>query len=60
MKNRDVERFVRLLERLKWSNLRVAEYLGVSERSVYRWKNGTHRIPQTVFVALELTLRSEV
>ena len=40
----------------KMTRLEVAEYLGVSERTLYRWVMGDARFPRMVFVALDLLL----
>jgi predicted DNA-binding transcriptional regulator AlpA len=42
------------------TRLEVAEYLGISERALYRWMNGESRFPHMVFVALEKLLTTEV
>jgi len=60
MKEPDEERLRRLIESLKMTRLQVAEYLGISERTIYRWESKTHRIPRMAFIALELLLQTEV
>jgi transcriptional regulator with XRE-family HTH domain len=60
MKEPDEDRLRRLIETLKMTRLQVAEYLGVSERTIYRWESKQHRIPRMVFIALELLLQTEV
>lgn len=60
MKQSDSERLIELIDRLKITRLQVAEHLGVSERTVYRWLCGERRIPRMVFIALELLLQADV
>jgi hypothetical protein len=37
----------------------VAEYLGVNERTLYRWLAGQSRIPYSVIRALELLTKDK-
>jgi hypothetical protein len=60
MKETDQEKLVKIIKKLNMTKVMVAEYLGVSERTIYRWEYGYSRIPHTVFLALELLLKSEV
>ena len=48
------EKLARMIARLGLSRLHVAEYLGVSERTIYRWIAGDTHVPRMVFIALEL------
>jgi transcriptional regulator with XRE-family HTH domain len=59
-KETDREKLVRLVNETKMTRLEVAEYLGISERALYRWMNGESRFPHMVFVALEKLLMTEV
>jgi transcriptional regulator with XRE-family HTH domain len=59
-KETDREKLVRLVNETKMSRLQVAEYLGISERSLYRWMNGESRFPHMVFVALDKIAESTV
>lgn len=43
-----------MLSELDMPNTEAATYLGVRERTVYRWLAGTSRVPKMVFLALEL------
>ena len=43
-----------MLLELDMLNTEAATYLGVRERTVYRWLAGTSRVPKMVFLALEL------
>jgi len=43
----------------KMTRLEVAEYLGVSERTLYRWLVGDANFPQMVFIALGLLVPEE-
>jgi hypothetical protein len=59
-KETDREKLVRLVNETKMTRLEVAEYLGISERALYRWMNGESRFPHMAFVALEKLLTTEV
>ena len=48
------DRLVRKIAELNVTRLEVAEFLGVSERSLYRWMTGQHAFPRMVLIALEL------
>ena len=37
----------------------VAEYLGVSERTLYRWLSGTSSFPRMVFIAMRVLLQKK-
>lgn len=52
----DTERLTRIIAKTGMSRLQIAVYLGVSERTVYRWIAGDTHIPRMVFIALELLL----
>jgi DNA-binding transcriptional regulator YiaG len=53
-------RIINILNTLNMPRIEVAEYLGVSERTLYRWMSGDTRIPRMAFIALELLLKREV
>jgi len=59
-KETDREKLVRLVNETEMTRLEVAEYLGISERALYRWMNGESRFPHMVFVALENLLTTGV
>ena len=59
-KETDREKLVRLVNETKMTRLEVAEYLGISERALYRWMNGESRFPHMVFVALEKLLTTGI
>ena len=48
------ERFMAELKSHKMSNVAFADYLGVSERTIYRWKRGESRVPMSVFKYLHI------
>jgi DNA-binding transcriptional regulator YiaG len=55
MSKTDAKYLIKLLENSNMTNLEFARFIGVSERTVYRWLNGTSRIPASVFKVLEMT-----
>jgi hypothetical protein len=52
----DKDRLVRLLWDLNVLNAEGARLIGVSERALYRWLTGKHRIPYSAIRVLELEL----
>lgn len=50
----DQEILAFMLSELDMLNSEAAVYLGVRERTLYRWLAGTSRIPKMVFLSLEL------
>ena len=50
----NADRMAELIAKLKMSRLQIAEYLGVTERTVYRWIAGDTNPPKMAFIALEL------
>jgi DNA-binding transcriptional regulator YiaG len=49
-----VEKFKELVAQVANSNEEVAQFLGVSVRTVYRWLSGQTKIPQPALRALQL------
>jgi len=60
-KTKDDEReYLReLVEKTGNLYVEVADYLGVNERTLYRWLSGESRIPYSVIKALELLTTPE-
>lgn len=48
------EKLAQLIYKLGMSRLQVADYLGVSERTIYRWVAGHTHVPRMVFIAMQL------
>jgi transcriptional regulator with XRE-family HTH domain len=59
MEKTNADKLVMMIGKLNKSRLEVAVYLGVSERTVYRWMSGKARFPRMVFLALELMGKEE-
>jgi len=63
MSKKEADRLYQLVEDIcakgRMTRLEVAEYLGVSERTLYRWVMGDARFPRMAFIALELLLPTE-
>ena len=55
-----IAKIVNILNNLNMPRIEVAEYLGISERTLYRWMSGDARIPRMAFIALELLMKREV
>lgn len=53
-KQSEIENFKKLVSIVANSNVEVADFLGVSVRTVYRWLSGTTKIPKSAMRALEL------
>lgn len=52
----DAEKLRQMVNKLGMSRLQVADYLGVSERTLYRWMFGDSAFPRMVFIALKVLL----
>ena len=53
-KQSEIENFKKLVSIVANSNVEVADFLGVSVRTVYRWLSGATKIPKSALRALEL------
>jgi|APFre7841882654_1041346.scaffolds.fasta_scaffold04626_19 hypothetical protein len=51
---KDHDRLYVILEKIGKPRYQVAEFLGINERTLYRWLSGDTRIPKFAFKALEL------
>ena len=45
-----------IVNKLGMQRIDVAEYLGVSERTLYRWMSGDAAFPRMVFIALSVLI----
>jgi DNA-binding transcriptional regulator YiaG len=46
------EWFIKFRERLRWSQQAMAEFLGVSDRTIRNWECGKQRIPKAYLMLL--------
>lgn len=53
-KQSEIENFRKLVSIVANSNMEVADFLGVSVRTVYRWLSGTTKIPKSAVRVLQL------
>ena len=58
-KQNETEYLRELVEKTGNTYAEVTDYLGVNERTLYRWLSGESRIPYSVIRALELLTASE-
>jgi predicted DNA-binding transcriptional regulator AlpA len=47
-------RLINMIRETKMTRMELSIYLGVSERTIYRWMMGDTAFPRMVFLALEL------
>jgi transcriptional regulator with XRE-family HTH domain len=63
MSKQDADRLYQLISDIcaakKMTRVEIAEYLGVSERTLYRWSMGDANFPTMVFLALGLLMKEE-
>lgn len=59
LKKTEIEYLRELVEKTGNTYAEVTDYLGVNERTLYRWLSGESRIPYSVIKALELLTASE-
>lgn len=63
MSKKDADALYKIVDDLcadgKRTRMEIAEYLGVSERTLYRWMCGDASFPRMVFIALDLLMSEE-
>lgn len=63
MSQKEADRLYKLVndicDKRQMTRLEIAEYLGISERTLYRWLVGDASFPQMVFIALGLLVPEE-
>ncbi len=47
-----IRTFMSQLQTDKWTGIEIAEYLGVSRRTLYRWRNGDEEPTYSQFLSL--------
>jgi DNA-binding transcriptional regulator YiaG len=52
--NSNGEKLKKMIRELCMDHAFAADYLGVSERTLFRWMSGESKFPRAVFLALEL------
>jgi DNA-binding transcriptional regulator YiaG len=46
--------FLRMVEKSDLRRIEIANYLGIGERTFYKWQNGEVKIPKTAMMAMYL------
>jgi len=49
--------FLRMVEKSKMRRIEVARYLGIGERTFYKWQNGEVSVPKTAMMAMYLLVK---
>ena len=57
MDEAQLKEFCRLVDNSGMRRIEIVHYLGIGERTFYRWQNGEARIPKTVMMAMYLLAR---
>ena len=52
--NSNGEKLKKMIRERRMDHAFAADYLGVSERTLFRWMSGESKFPRAVFLALEL------
>jgi hypothetical protein len=54
MRTPDSIEFLRMVEKSKMRRIDISKYLGIGQRTFYRWQNGEVTIPTTGMMAMYL------
>ena len=57
MENDNLIEFVRLVEKAGGLRIDIVTYLGIGERTLYRWLKGETRIPKMAIIALKVLVK---
>ena len=49
--------FLRMVEKTKMRRIDISKYLGIGERTFYKWQNGEVAIPKTAMMAMYLLVK---
>ena len=49
--------FLRMVEKSKMRRIDISKYLGIGERTFYKWQNGEVAIPKTAMMAMYLLVK---
>ena len=50
----DLAEFMRLVEKAGGTRISIVKYLGIGERTLYRWLKGETRVPKMALIALKV------
>lgn len=50
----DLAEFMRLVEKANRTRIEIVRYLGIGERTLYRWLKGETRVPKMAIIALKV------
>jgi predicted DNA-binding transcriptional regulator AlpA len=48
------------VEKANMRRIEISKYLGIGERTFYRWQNGEVHIPKTAFLAMYVLVRENL
>jgi DNA-binding transcriptional regulator YiaG len=57
MRTKESIEFLRLVEKAKMRRIEVARYLGIGERTFYKWQSGEVTAPKTAMMAMYLLVK---
>ena len=57
MRTPDSIEFLRMVEKSKMRRIDISKYLGIGERTFYKWQNGEVSIPKTGMMAMYLLVK---
>jgi len=52
--------FLRMVEKSKMRRIDIVRYLGIGERTFYKWQNGESVIPKTGMIAMYLLVKEPI
>lgn len=57
MKNAETAELFRLIDKSELTRIEISNYLGIGERTLYGWLNGSSRIPTMAIIALKVLVK---
>jgi DNA-binding transcriptional regulator YiaG len=57
MRTKESIEFLRLVEKAKMRRIDIVHYLGIGERTFYKWQSGEVGVPKTAMMAMYLLVR---
>jgi hypothetical protein len=57
MRTKESIEFLRLVEKAKMRRIDIVHYLGIGERTFYKWQSGEVGVPKTAMMAMYLLVK---
>ena len=57
MRTKESIEFLRLVEKIQMRRIDIVKYLGIGERTFYKWQSGEVGVPKTAMMAMYLLVK---